>query len=50
MISIGGGSSRCASSRAVPGTSHATASSAGASVTAAKIQAGSHHQRRGRRF
>ena len=36
MITIGSGSSRPASSIPIPGTSHATASSAGASVTAAK--------------
>ena len=45
MITIGTGSSRPASSIPVPGTSHATASSAGASVTAAKTHPGSHDHR-----
>ena len=42
MITIGTASSRPASSIPVPGTSHATASSAGATVTAAKAHPGSH--------
>jgi hypothetical protein len=45
MIAIGRGSSRPASSIPVPGISHATASTAGACVTAANSQPGSHHKR-----
>ena len=41
MITIGTGSSRPASSIPIPGTSHATASNAGATVTAAKTHPGS---------
>ncbi len=42
MMSIGTGSSRPASSIPVPGSSHATASSAGAWVIAANIQPATH--------
>ena len=50
MITIGSGSSRPASSIPIPGTSHATASRAGACVTAAKAQPGGQgHQRASRR-
>jgi hypothetical protein len=41
MITIGTGSSRPASNIPIPGTSHAAASNAGATVTAAKTRPGS---------
>ena len=49
MISIGRGSSLPASSVPIPGTSHATAISAGNWVTAANTHPGSHHKRCDRR-
>ena len=49
MITIGRGSSRPASSIPIPGTSHATAISAGNCVTAANTHPGSHHPRCDRR-
>ena len=49
MISIGRGSSRPASSVPIPGTSHATAISAGNWVTTANTHPGSHHKRCDRR-
>ncbi len=42
MITIGTGSSRPASNIPIPGTSHATASNAGATVTAANTHPDSH--------
>jgi hypothetical protein len=45
MIAIGNGSSRPASNMPIPGTSHATASRDGVSVTAAKVQPGRHGHR-----
>ena len=49
MITIGTGSSRPASNIPIPGTSHATASNAGATVTAAKTHPGSHGRSSARR-